>query len=393
MPTILAGDIGGTSSRFVLYEVPIGHHEFIHGSRTPGRLVFQRTYANEYVPTFCAQVSTFLKDAGSMAPPETACIAIAGPVIHNKVVMTNRNWSIDGNEIAERFNIGQVRLVNDFVAAGYGLLTLDIDTECATLQEGEREQGAPIACIGSGTGLGETMLTCPVGGHVYDAWPTEGGHAEFAPRNDLDYELLKHIKEMHGITRVSVERVASGRGLVNVYDFLSKKYSERVDKVVDEAIQTAGDQKGRIISVNAHIKGSICEQVMETWASHYGCEAGAMGLRCIPTGGLFLAGGMTPKNISWLQGEDSPFMQSFYDKGRVSGLLKSVPIYAVLGEDLGLRGAHFVAYRMYTRRHAEQKEKKRAQKSAALIVTSAAAVAALSVILGVVIARARSTGK
>ncbi|CAN0197591.1 unnamed protein product, partial [Laminaria digitata] len=164
-------------------------------------------------------------------------------------------------QIEERFNIATVRLVNDFVAAGYGLLTLDIDTECITLQAGERKQGAPIGCIGSGTGLGETFLTCPVGGKDYDAYPTEGGHAEMAPRNDLEYEFIKYVKQAHGTTRVSVERLASGSGLVNAYDFLCHAFPDRVDKEVDDAIRAAGDQKGKIISINSLVQGSICEQV------------------------------------------------------------------------------------------------------------------------------------
>ncbi|CAM9990991.1 unnamed protein product [Scytosiphon promiscuus] len=344
MPTVMVADIGGTSSRFILYEA--AGKELVLGQKAPGEMLFQKTYANENVPTFCVQVAAFLKDAGTVEAPEAACIAVAGPVSQNKVLMTNRSWLVDGAEIEEQFNIPAVRLVNDFVAAGYGLLTLDIDTECATLQAGERKQGAPIACIGSGTGLGETFLTCPVGGEVYDAWPTEGGHAEMAPRNDLEYDLIKYIKETQSTGRVSVERVASGTGLVNVYNFLSTAFPERIDQPVHDAIQGAGDQKGAVISKNSNVPGSICEQVMETWATHYGAEAGVMGLRCIPLGGLFIAGGMTHKNIRYLEGMDSPFMKAFYDKGRVASLLKNVPVYAVLVEDIGLRGAHFVASRV-----------------------------------------------
>ncbi|CAM9123498.1 unnamed protein product [Pylaiella littoralis] len=390
MPTVMVADIGGTSSRFILYEaVP---QELVVGQRVPGDLVFQKTYPNEDVPTFCTQVSAFLKDSGVVGPPEAACIAVAGPVIQNKVDMTNRNWVVDGEEIEERFNIAKVRLVNDFVAAGYGLLTLDIDTECVTVQAGEREQGTPIACIGSGTGLGETFLTCPIGDDVYDAWPTEGGHAEMAPRNDLEYDLLKYIKRMHNTTRVSVERVASGTGLVNVYNFLVEAFPERADKAVHKAIQAAGDQKGAVISMNSNVPGSICEQVMEIWATHYGAEAGVMGLRCIPTGGLFLAGGMTHKLIHLIQGADSPFMKAFYDKGRVSGLLRAVPVYAVLIEDIGLRGAHFVAFRLYHDQHEERHKKHHLHKVVAFSATTVLAVAALSAAVGAAIARATSRG-
>lgn len=392
MSTVMAGDIGGTSSRFMLYEV--SPHDKVHqGYRPPGKLVFSRIYPNEYVATFCDQVSSFLKDAGIVDPPAAACIAVAGPVTHNKVDMTNRNWIVDGSEVEEKFNIPVVRLVNDFVAAGYGLLTLDVESECITLQAGERSQGDPIACIGSGTGLGETFLTCPVDGCVYDAWPTEGGHAEMSPRDDLEYNFVKYMKRTQNITRVSVERVASGTGLTNVYDFLSETFPERVDKAVDDAIKSAGDLKGKIISQNSAVPDSICKQVMEMWATHYGAEAGAMALRSIPTGGLFLAGGMTPKNLSVLEGANSPFMKAFHDKGRVSGVLKTVPIYAVLAEDIGLRGSHFVAARLYVSQQQENTKKYDLLKMLAFSATTVVAVAAMSATIGVAVARAASRNK
>eukprot|EP00904_Undaria_pinnatifida_P011444 jgi/Undpi1/742/HiC_scaffold_10.g04206.m1 len=333
------------------------------------------------------------QDAGVVEPPETACIAVAGPVRQNRVVMTNRDWVIDGGEIEERFNIAAVQLVNDFVAAGYGLLTLDVDTECATLQAGEPRQGGPIGCIGSGTGLGETFLTCPVGGKDYDAYPTEGGHSEMAPRNDLEYEFIKYVKQAHNTTRVSVERIASGSGLVNAYEFLCNAFPERVEKEVDDAVREAGDQKGKVISFNSLLDGSICEQVMDMWATHYGGEAGVMGLRYIPTGGLFLAGGMTPKNLRLLKGEDSPFMKAFRDKGRVSGILEYVPVYAVLEEDIGLRGAHVVAFRMYRNRHEEEEQKHHPHKVAAFSATKVMAIAALAAVAGAAVARASCRGK
>ncbi|CAB1109771.1 unnamed protein product [Ectocarpus sp. CCAP 1310/34] len=389
MPTVMVADIGGTSSRFILYEA-LPEVQLVVGQKAPGALVFQKTYPNENVATFSFQVSSFLEDADLVEPPETACIAVAGPVIANRVVMTNRAWVIDGAEIEEMFSITSVRLVNDFVAAGYGLLTLDIDAECAMLQAGDRQEGAPIGCIGSGTGLGETFLTCPVGGEVYDAWPTEGGHSEMAPRDDLEYDLIKYIKKTHETNRVSVERVASGTGLVNVYNFLVETFPERVDKAVHEELQAAGDQKGAVISKNSTVPGSICEQVMEIWATHYGAEAGVMGLRCIPTGGLFIAGGMTHKNLRMLEarGEDSPFMKGFHDKGRVSGLLKAVPMYAVLVEDIGLRGAHFVAYRLYRRHHEDENKKHHLKKVVALSATSVLALAVVSAAVGAAVARA-----
>jgi glucokinase len=138
---------------------------------------------NENFPSFQATLKHFLTSSGITRPPLTACFAVAGPVTNNCVSFTNRaSWSIDGNEIAATFGIQIVKLVNDFVAVGYGLLTLKDETECRSLQSAKKVIGAPIACIGAGTGLGECYLTVGPNGH-YVCHPTEGGHTEFAPRS------------------------------------------------------------------------------------------------------------------------------------------------------------------------------------------------------------------
>jgi glucokinase len=176
MSLTVSADIGGTNTRFIL------------ASASTNQVIFSQKYRNEDFPTFLEVLKRFLwEDAKLKVPPITACFAVAGPVKENKVVFTNRSsWSIDGDEIGKQLNIQKVRLINDFLAVGYGLLTLDEKTECICLQEGERKSSSPIACIGAGTGLGECFLT-PVDG-TYHCFPSEGGHAEFAPRNDVsDY--------------------------------------------------------------------------------------------------------------------------------------------------------------------------------------------------------------
>jgi glucokinase len=350
---ILCGDVGGTNSRFMLYAVDRTMRS-TRGHCAPGRLLLQRTYSNEGVETFCMQVERFLEESGHTAhPPRVACIAIAGPVADNHVTMTNRNWDISGAELAQKLGIRVVRLVNDFVAAGYGLLTLDVgpqSKEVEVIQAAKVRPGAPIACIGSGTGLGETFLTCPVGGGHYDAWPTEGGHTELAPRNQLEFDMVQWMKERLGAKRISVERVVSGSGIPYVYEFLASRFPEKVDPAVHKAISEAGDMKGKVIAENAHVVGSLCEDVLHMWAEHYGSEAGNACLNTMPFGGMYLAGGMTPKLMHWLRpGEDGKgaFLPALHDKGRVSPLIKEIPIFAVLAEDIGQRGAHFVAFTLY----------------------------------------------
>ena len=136
-------------------------------------------------------LKTFLySDARVDKPPAAACLAVAGPVKANKVRFTNRaSWSIDGDEIAAAFQIRTVSLINDFLAMGYGILTLDEEKECVALQKAEKVRSAPIACIGAGTGLGECFLT-PDSSGKYTCFPSEGGHAEFAPRDDVSHSAV-----------------------------------------------------------------------------------------------------------------------------------------------------------------------------------------------------------
>ncbi|KAG5176969.1 glucokinase [Tribonema minus] len=365
------------------------------GRRPPGRLLFKRQYPNQGVSNFLFQVKRFLADANcEQRPPVVACLALAGPVTENRCLMTNRGWVIDGYELSLELGIKEVRLVNDFVAAGFGLLTLDLCSEVLTLQEGARCLGAPIACIGSGTGLGETFLAAPHGSTAYEAFPTEGGHVALAPRSELEFEMVQWMKEHLHAKRISVERVVSGRGIATVYEFLAQRFPERVDRAVHDEFLNAGDLQGAVISRGAKVevraRGSLCRQTLEMWATHYGMEAGHAALKFMPLGGLFLAGGMTPKLIDWLTGPDSCFMKAFKDQGRVSPMLDAIPIYAVLEEDIGQRGAHYAALMLY------QREEEQHHLNDKQVVTGVAnstttrlllAVAVASAATGAVIAR------
>lgn len=312
----------------------------------PGRLIFQKSYMNENFPTFKAALQHFLTEAGVSKPPLTACFAVAGPVTNNTVSFTNRKeWSINGADIARTFRIKVVKLVNDFVAVGYGLLTLQEDTECETLQNAPKVPGAPIACIGAGTGLGECFLALGPN-NQYVCYPTEGGHTEFAPRSQLEIRLLAFLlKKFNSHHRVSVERVVSGIGLYNIYEFLAEDMPEKVDPTLHQQIENAGELKGKIIATNT--QNELCQTAMSIFAGAYGSEAGVAGLKWLPQGGLYITGGLTPKNIDLIRQPDGPFLHAFKDKGRVSFVLDSIPMYAVMIDDVGQRGAHRVAYLDY----------------------------------------------
>lgn len=249
--------------------------------------------------------------------------------------------------MAKDLGLKKVQLINDFVALGYGLLTVDRKNskEVRVLQDAPVQPGAPIATIGAGTGLGECFLTPGEGGH-YVAYPSEGGHAEFPPRTETEFQLLEFLKRRYEQKhRVSVERVVSGPGIANVYDFLAEHYPDQVDKTVDAAFRAAGELGGKIVSENAKA-GTLAGMALDIFAGAYGSEAGVAGLKWMPFGGLFITGGLTPKNIDRIAGDKSLFMTAFRDKGRVSPFLKKIPLYAVLVEDLGERGAHWVAIKV-----------------------------------------------
>ena len=347
----LVGDIGGTNSRLQLIEIEAGSLA-APCKVAPGRLVAEQQYLNGDYPSFEEIVRVFLESSGETAAPTTACFAVAGPVEDNRVTFTNReSWVIDGGRISEELGIGSVRLINDFVANGYGLLTLDIGTECETLQASTRVKGAPIACVGAGTGLGETFCTAAKADAPYEAYPSEGGHAEFVPRSELESELAHFLMLKFGEKhRISVERVVSGPGIASVYEFYSTRFSAKAHPTVRASILTAGEMQARVIANHAKRDArpfcAVCEMAMETFAAAYGSECGAAALKWIPLGGLYVAGGIAIKNMQLLRGDDSPFMRAFRDKGRLSPLIKRVPLHVVKVDDIGQRGAHLVAVKL-----------------------------------------------
>ena len=302
------------------------------------------------------------------------CIASAGVVSDNQVRLTNLgNLLISGKHIEkDRSNhymksLVRCLVINDFVAQGYGCLTLQphevqhlygpVDFEAAK---------GPKACVGAGTGLGECFLTQsehPMGpthlSNPYSCYPSEGGHVDYAPRNALEVEMVQYLSTKFGTkNRISVERVASGKGLANVYEFLSQKFPNSRNPHVHKAFLEAGDEQGRVVAESASSTDgtvcALCQQAMSIMISAYGCEVGSAAIKWIPLGGLFVSGGLTPKNIQYIHGLQSDFMTSYRDKGRVSPILEGVPLYAVLTDDLGVRGAHQAAkvvYESYMAQH------------------------------------------
>jgi glucokinase len=266
---------------------------------------------------------------------------------------------------------------------GYGCLTLQ-KHEVKHLYGPSDLDNLPVGpkvCIGAGTGLGECYLTpndetvaatppskssffssaavsYKAAAVSYTCFASEGGHVEYAPRNDVEIEMFHYLQhKFSGQGRISVERVVSGVGLANVYEFLAATYPSRIVQSVHDAFLIAGDEQGRVVAQNAHAEaassssslstGSLCQQAMSIMMSAYGCEVGSAAIKWIPTGGLFVTGGLTPKNIDYIEGLHTDFMISYLHKGRVRPLLERVPLFAVMVEDLGVRGVHKAALMEY----------------------------------------------
>eukprot|EP00559_Dactyliosolen_fragilissimus_P007144 CAMPEP_0184860254 /NCGR_PEP_ID=MMETSP0580-20130426/5180_1 /TAXON_ID=1118495 /ORGANISM="Dactyliosolen fragilissimus" /LENGTH=446 /DNA_ID=CAMNT_0027357293 /DNA_START=30 /DNA_END=1370 /DNA_ORIENTATION=- len=378
---LLVGDIGGTNCRLALYlpstSKPLYAKEYLNSKYiTNASKTFEKEIFLPFLQSCVKEAIVQLNDNTCII----ACFAAAGPVHGNAVVMTNIDIPssdnndtkaeiiLDGNAMETNMEgylqyIHRCKIVNDFVGQGYGALDLDLETETIPLtsnslalaKDSTLNRG-PKVCVGAGTGLGECYLTqssldnddnndSPKAG--YECYPSEGGHVEYAPRTDIEMELLSYLKEkFQSKHRVSVERVVSGRGLANVYEFLAKRFPDQVDPLIHNEFLNAGDMQGRVVGVNSHPHGcKVCIQAAEIFASAYGSEVGSAALKFIPTGGVYVTGGLTPKNIQHIKGENSPFMKAYFDKGRVSGLLNTIPIFAVMAEDLGLRGARVCAQR------------------------------------------------
>jgi|SRR5579863_131468 len=315
---ILAGDIGGTNARLAYFQPQNGHF----------RLISERVFASRDFRELGDIVSKFLEEAHTR--PDIACFGIAGPVHHGRVETSNLPWIIEQSRLAKQIHLPATLLINDLEANAWGIEELG-PQDLVTLNRVVPSDGNQ-AVIAPGTGLGEAGLFW--NGSEHQVYACEGGHADFAPQGELQIELLRFLESRYG--HVSYERILSGPGLVNVYEFLRGKGCGDEPAGFAEQLRRA-DAAASISRAALSGANRLAEQALDLWISVYGAEAGNLALKAMATGGIFLSGGISPKILSKLAGP--LFMQAFLDKGRLRPLLESIPVQVITNDSAGLLGA------------------------------------------------------
>jgi len=322
---ILAGDIGGTKTHLALFHTDgkrlrLGQHQIFPSRNYSGLEMILKEWI-----------------AGKANSIRVACFGVAGPIVKGRTKATNLPWIIDAARIRRRFKMDSVILLNDLEAMAYGALSLEKkDTYVLNL-------GRPIlhgnrAVIAAGTGLGEAILFW--NGSEYRASPSEGGHADFAPRSPVEIKLLEYLWKR--FPQVSYERVLSGPGLVNIYQFLRDTGQGEEPSWLANRLK---EEDPAVVITEVALAGSIelCVKAVDQFVSLYGAEAGNLALKALTAGGMYVGGGIAPKMIKKLQA--GTFMRSFMDKGRFSSLLSRVPVQVILNEETPLLGAASFAQR------------------------------------------------
>ena len=320
---ILAGDVGGTKTALALFEVRRRALAAVRESVLPSHGFAGLTEA----------IRQFMLE-GAPASIDAACVGVAGPVIDGRSTASNLPWVVDEASLADSLSTRRVKLVNDLEATGHGLLGLP-RSALATLQAGQPRK-ATMALIAAGTGLGEVLLVWD--GRRHRVVSSEGGHADFAPRTDLETELFRFLRKEFG--RVSYERVVSGPGLYNIYRFLLASGGGPESEWLRSRME-AGDPSAAVAEAALDQRDPRAVQALETFVSIYGAEAGNLALTALAVGGMFIGGGIAPKIRAKL--EDGAFVDAFRDKGRLSGMMAAIPIHLVLEPRTALLGAAAIA--------------------------------------------------
>ncbi len=313
---ILAGDIGGTKTRLAVFDKNM-------------RCVRQEKYLSRQYPDLESILRHF-----SAQNIKKACFGIAGPVRDGIVHATNLPWIIDLNTIKKELNIDRAWLINDLEANAHGLKGLS-ENQIFSLQEGDPQSVGNRALISAGTGLGEAGLYWD--GDKHHPFATEGGHVDFAPRDEKELELWIYFYKQ--FRHISYERLLSGSGLYHIYRFLAER-SGKTNLDLCEGIEEC-DPAQVVAQRGLKKEDKLCVEALDIFVSIYGAEAGNLALKYLSYGGLYVGGGIAPKILEVLKG--GKFIESFLSKGRFSSLLKTIPVRIVLEENTALMGAAIYA--------------------------------------------------
>ncbi|WP_300687296.1 glucokinase [Chryseobacterium sp.] len=319
---VLAADVGGTKTEFALFQVKGGKLIPIKNQR----------YATTDHQSFVEAIRHFHDDKSSVI--DCACLGVAGTVDGDKVRGVNFAWEIDAQKLESDLNIKTVLLINDLQANAYGLCALE-DSDFEIIAEGEKSAGNAVV-ISPGTGLGEAGMYWD--GLYYTPYATEGGHCNFAPFDELDAELWKFLKNK--FDHVSWERVVSGQGIQNIYEFLLhyREYTE--PEWLTENLKKDNSAK-TISSAAIEEKEPLCIETMQLFLKYLAIESSQLALKAKATGGIYIGGGITPKILSLIDKKE--FYRNFINVGRMEHLLKAIPIKVVLNDKTALMGAAYYA--------------------------------------------------
>ncbi|MDN3509154.1 MAG: glucokinase [Candidatus Neptunochlamydia sp.] len=321
--TYLAGDIGGTKTHLALFK---------EEQRKVICLKEQKFPSQKY-PNLRLIVKEFLKDVNEKVVK--GCFGIAGPVKKGKSQATNLPWLVEGAVLSKELSNNKVSLINDLEANAYGLNMLQEDG-FFLLNEGDKKAEGNKALVSAGTGLGEAGIFF---GEKRDIpFACEGGHTDFAPRDEREDSLLRFLRKKFG--HVSYERILSGPGLYNVYQFIVETKVEGEKEDVLEEI-ASGDSPRLISEKGLSGNSKACRKALELFVSIYGSEAGNVALKMFALGGVYIGGGIAPKILSFFK--EGSFIDSFKRKGRFSNLLGEIPVRVVLNDKTALLGAMYYA--------------------------------------------------
>ena len=319
----LVGDIGGTKTNIAVVDYKSEKYNILFEKSFPSK---------DYDSLRTIVKKVFSEDIDNELKISHACFGVAGPVKNGKCDATNLPWLVDSKKIAETLKIDLecVSLLNDLEAAAYGLEVLE-EKDVFVLNKGNSQKNGNMCLISAGTGLGESIIFCD--SRKCKPSPSEGGHADFAPRNKIEIDLLNYLMNKYG--RISYERVLSGPGVLNIYNFFKDTAYQNTPSWILDKLKN-GDPSAIISEIGMAKKDECCEKTLDLFVSIYGAQAGNLALTSLATGGVFIGGGIAPKILDKIK--DGAFMQAFTHKGRLSVLVSQMPVKIILNDKIPLMG-------------------------------------------------------